>query len=188
LPVELDASRLPWQIGDFDSFLLANQFVVRGLSVRNRHDGIGAPLIAVMKKEDRSGLKRSSAVTAFLRIDGSLADLDQGRCRARLECYSGYSTNAVAIGKQIVPLEADTTAPMAYALNQQMVRELKSFTSSLRKKSAPSNVLPQPFESGKSRWCSSTYVQQSGLVGRGQYAAGGRRVKHFQFCISFTIR
>jgi len=150
LPVELDASKLPWQLDEFDGFLLANQFVVRGLSVRNRRDGIGAPLIAETKKNEQSGLKRCSPITVFLRIDGSLADLDQGRCRARLECYTAYNTDHLVIGRQTVPLEADTTAPMAYGLNQQMVWDIEKiqFLSPVEK--IPSNVyLMQPYEPGK---------------------------------------
>jgi len=150
LSVQLDASQLPWKLEAFEGFLLANQFLVRGLSVRNRRDGVGAPLIAVMQRNDRSGLKRCSPVTAFLRIDGSLADLDQNRCRATLECYSTFATNAVNIGKQSIPLEADTTAPMAYGLNQQMVWELEKLQFLSAEEKVPSDVyLTQPYEPGK---------------------------------------
>ena len=150
LSVQLDASQLPWKLEAFEGFLLANQFLVRGLSVRNRRDGVGAPLIAVMQRNDRSGLKRCSPVTAFLRIDGSLADLDQNRCRATLECYSTFATNSVTIGKQTVPLEADTTAPMAYGLNQQMVWELEKLQFLSAEEKVPSDVyLTQPYEPGK---------------------------------------
>ena len=150
LPVQLETSQLPWKLEEFESFLLANQFVVRGLTVRNRRDGVGTPLIAVMHKNDRSGLKRCAPVTAVLRIEGSLADLDQGRCRAKLECFSAFATNAVAIGTQIVPLEADTTAPMAYGLNQQMVCELEKLQFLSAEEKVPSDVyLTQPYEPGK---------------------------------------
>ncbi|HEX5219205.1 MAG TPA: alpha/beta hydrolase [Verrucomicrobiae bacterium] len=150
LPVELSTSQLPWKLEEFESFLLANQFLVRGLSVRNRRDGVGAPLIAVMHKNDRSGLKRCAPVTAFLRIEGSMADLDQGRCRATLECYSAFATNAVTIGERTVPLEADTTAPMAYGLNQQMVWEIEKLQFLSAEEKVPSDVyLTQPYEKGK---------------------------------------
>ena len=150
LPIELNSSQLPWKLEEFESFLLANQFLVRGLSVRNRRDGVGAPLIAVMHKNDRSGLKRSAPVTAFLRIEGNMADLDQGRCRATLECFSAFATNSVTIGKQAVPLEADTTAPMAYGLNQQMVWELEKLQFLSAEEKVPSDVyLTQPYEPGK---------------------------------------
>lgn len=150
LPVELDASHLPWRLDQFDGFRLANQYVVRGLSVRNRRDGLGTPLIAESKKDERSGLKRCSPLTAFLRIEGTLADVDQGRCRARLECYTAYTTDTLAIGGQTVPLEADITAPMAYALNQQMVWEIEKLQFLSGEEKVPSNVyLMQPYEPGK---------------------------------------
>ena len=150
LPIELDPTQLPWKLDEFEGFLLANQFLVRGLSVRNRRDGIGAPLIAVMHKDSRSGLKRSSPVTSFLRIEGDIGDLDQGRCRGKLECFSAYATNAVMIGKQLVPLEADTTAPLAYGLNQQMVWEIEKLQFLSAEEKVPSNIyFSQPYEPGK---------------------------------------
>jgi len=150
LPVELDASQLPWRLEAFDAFRLANQYVVRGLSVRNRRDGLGTPLIAETQADDRSGLKRCSPITVFLRIEGSLADLDQGRCCARLECYTAFRTDALSIGGQTVPLEADITAPMAYGLNQQLVWEIEKLQFLSGVERIPSNVYPmQPYEPGK---------------------------------------
>ncbi len=43
--IEIDLSQpgFPWPLEDFDQFLLADHFLVRGMSVRNRQRGLGAP-------------------------------------------------------------------------------------------------------------------------------------------------
>jgi hypothetical protein len=43
------------------SFLIAGQFLVRGLSVRNRQPGLGAPLVAVAKIDKKSGSPATAA-------------------------------------------------------------------------------------------------------------------------------
>ena len=150
LPVELNTSGLPWPVEEFDHFLLANQFKVFGLSVRNRRNGIGAPLIAVTKSVRGTTVARTSSATAFLRVTGNLADLDQGRARATLECYSVYTTTNVTIATRSIPLEGDTTAPSAYMMNQSMVWKIEKlqFLSSVEQ--IPSDVYAsQPYEPGK---------------------------------------
>ena len=62
----------------FEKILLADQFRVRGLSVRNREAGVGAPLICVGAAEPGLGIRRSSPATVFLRAPGSLAEIAAG--------------------------------------------------------------------------------------------------------------
>ncbi len=102
----------------FEKFLLADEFRIRGLSVRNRNAGIGAPLIGVAKVGESLRLQRSAPATMFLRLHGSMSDLGSGRTTATLELHSTYNSPSVAVGKLTVPLEADITAPRAYTLNQ----------------------------------------------------------------------
>ena len=44
LQVDFTHGRFPWPVTDFQSFVLAQQYLVRGLSVRNRQCGLGTPL------------------------------------------------------------------------------------------------------------------------------------------------
>jgi pimeloyl-ACP methyl ester carboxylesterase len=150
LPVELNTSGLPWPVEEFDRFLLANHFQVFGLSVRNRRNGIGVPLIAMKMSDWGAAVSRATSTTAFLRITGSLADLDQGRCRATLECYSANTTANVQIGEQVVPLEGDTTAPVAYMMNQATFWQIGRLQFLSPVERIPTDVyLSQPYEPGK---------------------------------------
>jgi len=115
----------PFPLEAIDKFLLADEFRVRGLSVRNRVGGIGAPLIVVGKVNESLRLQRSASATIFLRLEGSLGDLASGRTAATLELHSTFNVPTVAVGKLTVPLEADITAPRAYTLNQSFAWNVK---------------------------------------------------------------
>ncbi len=101
-----------------EKFVLADEFRVRGLSVRNRVGGIGAPLIAVGKVDKSLRLQRSAPATIFLRLRGSISDLASGRTAGTLELHSTFDEPSVTVGKVTVPLEADLTSHRAYTLNQ----------------------------------------------------------------------
>lgn len=139
-----------WSAAEVDRFLLANEFRVHGLTVHNRQSGLGVPLIAVGKPELSHGLARCAPATAFLRITGTLADLEPGQCRARLELYSTFDTPKLRVDDESVPLEADLTAPLAYSLNQRLlwrVGRMQFFSSRER---IPSDVyLTGPYRAGK---------------------------------------
>ncbi|HTL54518.1 MAG TPA: hypothetical protein VL361_02520, partial [Candidatus Limnocylindrales bacterium] len=150
LNLSFDQQHFPWPLEDFDSFILAQRFVVRGLSVRNRQSGVGTPLIAVAKTEPGLKFSRCIPATALLRLEGSLADLDQGRCRGSLELYSGYDTNTVRMGSKMVPLETDTTVALAYSLNQAFLWRLGMMQFLSAKEAVPTDVyLTQPYQPGK---------------------------------------
>ncbi len=109
ISIALDTSQFPWKLEEFEKFLPADQYAVRGVSVRNRTAGIGLPLIAVRKNADKrvSG-GQAAAVTAILRVQGGLAALSAGTARAVLELYSTQDTSTVNTKDGIaVPLESD---------------------------------------------------------------------------------
>ncbi|HWN96680.1 MAG TPA: hypothetical protein VNT99_16750, partial [Methylomirabilota bacterium] len=118
--IEFDLSdeNLSFRRDVFEKFLLADEFRVRGLSVRNRNAGIGAPLIGVGKLDESLRLQRSAPATIFLRLQGSMSGLASGRTVATLELHSTFDEPSVTVGNLTVPLEADLTAPRAYTLNQ----------------------------------------------------------------------
>jgi hypothetical protein len=47
IDLQLDPTRSPSRLGEFDQIVLADAYRVRGLSVRNRDAGIGAPVVCV---------------------------------------------------------------------------------------------------------------------------------------------
>ena len=150
--IELDfkSTAFPWPLENFDRFLVADQFVVRGLSMRNRQPGIGAPLVAVAQPDPATKMSRSIPATVLLRPAGGLAELVQGSLRATLELYSPFETSVTQVGDRTVPLETDTTISLAYTLNQSFVWKLgkMQFLSDVER--IPTGVYPtQPYQPGR---------------------------------------
>jgi pimeloyl-ACP methyl ester carboxylesterase len=144
--IEFQSSSFPWTLSDFDHFALADHFVVRGLSVRNRQPGLGAALAGVTKAGGSNKLSRAVPATALLRIEGGLSELALGRMRASLEVYSPFDESEVKIGGRSVPLETDLTIATAYRLNESYIWGLgmQQFFSAEEK--VPTDVyLAQPF-------------------------------------------
>jgi pimeloyl-ACP methyl ester carboxylesterase len=100
-----------------DKFLAADEFVVRGLSVRNRQSGLGAPLVMVSRRESNQPPTHVPA-TVFMLVSGDMKSWSAGTLHANLLLHSGYGETTITVGDKKVPLETDVTAPMAVALNQ----------------------------------------------------------------------
>jgi pimeloyl-ACP methyl ester carboxylesterase len=150
IDIEFKQPGFPWPLSDYDRFMVADQFMVRGLSVRNRQPGLGAPLVAVSKTDPQSKFRRGFPATVLLRLEGGLADLAQDRLRASLELYSAFDEAAVRVGGQAVPLETDTTIAMAYALNQSFVWSLGMAQFLSAEEKVPTDVyLTQPYRPGR---------------------------------------
>ncbi len=150
MEVDFSYERFPWPLADIESFLIADQFLVRGLSVRNRQPGLGTPLVGVAKKDARIGLARCVPATVFLRVKGGLPDLAAGRCHGSLELYSAFDTTEVRVSERTVPLETDTTVSLAYALNQSLLWRLGMMQFLSFQERVPTDVyLTQPYERGK---------------------------------------
>jgi pimeloyl-ACP methyl ester carboxylesterase len=112
ISIALDTSQFPWKMEEFEKFLPADRYAVRGVSVRNRIAGIGLPMIAV---REESG--QAVPATAILRVEGDLTTLDAGSERASLEIYSTKDTGTVQSKDGIaIPIESDLTAPLAYRM------------------------------------------------------------------------
>jgi pimeloyl-ACP methyl ester carboxylesterase len=148
--VEFTARHFPLDLSLFDQFVVADRYLVRGFSVRNRQAGLGAPLVAVAKAQVNGSYRRALPCTVVLRYDGTLADLTQKPTRASLELHSGSDEEGIRVAGQAVPLETDTTIATAYALNQPLLWRLgmSQFLSS--KEQVRSQVyLTQPYEPGR---------------------------------------
>jgi hypothetical protein len=117
LSISLDTGQLPWEMDEFEKFEPADKYMARGFSVRNRTAGIGVPLIGVKKDSgDSFAGGQAVAVTAFLRVQDNLASLSAGTATASLELYSAQDTSTVLLNNKSIPLDTDTTTPMAYKL------------------------------------------------------------------------
>ena len=153
ISITLDISQFPWEFDEFEEFLPADQYVVRGVAVRNRMGGVGLPLIAIRKTSGkRVPGGQAAAVTAILRVQGDVTDLSAGKARATLELYSTQDTSTTKTkdGTE-VPLESDLTAPMAYMLEGSELFDLglMSFLGREPNKIPDGLYMTEPYRPGK---------------------------------------
>jgi pimeloyl-ACP methyl ester carboxylesterase len=123
LDVRVDRSFLPLDDPEFH-FLPADDYSVWGLSVRVRDSGLGAPLIARREGQPANdpmvrfrGPNLSATVTMFLRVEGSLAEMENG-LSGTLELHTAFEPLNLDVGGRSVPLESDLSATLALALNR----------------------------------------------------------------------
>jgi pimeloyl-ACP methyl ester carboxylesterase len=150
IEVRVDTNAFPFSLDQFETFLSSDQFLIRGLSVRDRQSGLGAPLIAVRKPMGESKLAQRFPATVFARPTGELQTWKAGQLNLSLELYSGYGSNLVQVGDATIPLQTDLTAPVAQALNQDFVWRLGmgQFFSSVEL--IKSDIyLAQPYQPGR---------------------------------------
>ena len=114
----------PFKLDQIQKFYAADEFIVRGLSTRNRDSGLGAPLIAVTEKIGRFQESRRFPATVFLRVSGNVCDWSAGKLSATLELYSAFGTRAVEVNGKRIPLQTDTTVPIAQGLNDSPIWSL----------------------------------------------------------------
>lgn len=157
--VTVDVTRpgFPWSEKHIHEFVAADIYTVRGLSTRAREPGLGVPLIGL---PDRTAFgdkwpayySQGSKVpaTAFLRVNGSIRDMNSAKMKATLELICPYNQTTTKINGRTIPLESDLTAPFAYGLNNAVVWKagLSQFLSG-QQMIKTAVYLPQPYEPGK---------------------------------------
>ncbi len=150
LRVQLDAQRVLVPLEQVERFLPADHFTVRGLSVRNRVSGLGAPLIGVLRKADGATVQMRTAATLLLRTEGGPKEIHDGTAAARLELYFAYDDPKVQVAGREFPLETDLTVPIAHTLNESFVWSLGSMNFFSGHSDRFTGIrLIQPYEKGK---------------------------------------
>jgi pimeloyl-ACP methyl ester carboxylesterase len=125
LEINWQTDQFPWPVEEFETFVAANRYAVRGVRVRNQTAGLGLPLVAVKRPTPESPLGGQVVpATAFLRLSGGLAELSHGTARATIELYSAYEDLQVQVGARSVPLETDLTTTIAYKLEHTTAWDL----------------------------------------------------------------
>jgi pimeloyl-ACP methyl ester carboxylesterase len=124
ITVNLDISNFPWNLEEFEGILAADQFIVEGLSVRNKQAGLGATLIAIPKATNTVTQARRLPATIVLRIAGGLREWSSGQATAAVELYPGYDARELDFAGNKVPLRRDTTIAMANLLSEGWVWSL----------------------------------------------------------------
>jgi len=146
-------------LGDF---VPAADLEVRGLRNRYRQAGIGAPFLAKLITQEGVELPLTSArvstvlrvpVTVFVRYDDLSSGLRAGEFRGRIEIYTESRTTEIEVGNQRVPLEYETSAALAYSLDNSELWEFE-FAGFRSGDALPVNitdglVMLQPYRPGK---------------------------------------
>jgi len=158
-------SGLPFSPEEFSEFHLAFEYAVSGLDVTYSVPGIGAPLFLVRNsgKTDKPGgdrpedrfltrVRQVLAATLFLRIETE-PELDaygNRVYRSRLELYDPMRVNTVQVGDMSVPLETDTTTPLAWmAATSPAPQGIKGLMDPDALKAAQGLYMLQPYQKGK---------------------------------------
>lgn len=155
-------SGLPFSPEEFSGFHLAFEYAVSGLDVNYSVPGIGAPLFLVresgkaddVRQEDRflSRVRQVQAATLFLRIETEpVADAQGNRVyQSRLELYDPMRVNSVQVDGVSVPLETDTTTPLAWmAATSPAPQGIKGLMDPDALKEAQGLYMLQPYQKGK---------------------------------------
>ncbi len=143
-------SDLPVTAAPYQVFTPADEFHVRGLSVRNRSGGLGAPLVASGKRHLDYPVGNASPATLFLRVEGGLREMDSGSCKGWVEVFSPLVRHEVVIAGKAVPIEADMTAQLAYVLENPALWSLGLKMFRLGQMPYPPGIYPiHPYEREK---------------------------------------
>ncbi len=149
-PNEAFDRSLDESLDEFKEFIPADNYRVHGLSVRNRTPGLGLPLIAILRTTPVLPGEPVIPVTAFLRITGGIVYQQRDVVKASLEFYSGFDEAKVTVGSRKVPLETDSTAPLAYKLNDPSIWSQLGISRFFTPRSTKTQLLRvQPYQPGR---------------------------------------
>jgi pimeloyl-ACP methyl ester carboxylesterase len=158
LDVAVRRRGLLWKSEEFDKFLFASDYEVEGMANHYHNFGLGVPLIATRKpapsddpKEKYYPAHQSLPVTAFLRMDSTVAGPAHHARKATLELYDPLQADSVDVGSKKAPLESDLTTPLGYFLaNAKLERfELEGLLRTDKVSPVSGLFMVQPYEKGK---------------------------------------
>lgn len=150
LAITSGVCELSYPMSEYDRIDPSDEFLVRGLSVRNRTGGLGAPLVCSRKRPAGQPVGAVSSATLFVRFDGSFKDLGVRDCRTWLDIYSPLVHSSAEVGGRTVPLETDTTTQLAYLLDNPVLWRLGFEMFRLGEMPFPSDIYPvHPYQKGK---------------------------------------
>lgn len=157
LEITVDEKTLRWSGFRMARFVAVGGFEVRGFLNRYRQAGIGAPLAAELSPlgegpEAEAARKRipprlKVPVTALVRFADLSDGVASGHIRGHVEIFPADSSTTVEIEGRQVPLELESTAALAYQLEDAPVwdTELGGFLSALRPLSPEGLVMLRPY-------------------------------------------
>ena len=134
LHLTMDKSGLSWGGYSLERFVSTTSLKVRGLRNRYRTPGLGASLAASIATgqaspkiagSKRIGPRTKVPVTAILRLKNARASLASGLVSGQLEVYAADQTSAVTVDGQQQTIESDSTAALAYQLNDSPLYDME---------------------------------------------------------------
>ncbi len=123
---------------EFEKFEFVSDYKTNGLPNHYQRFGLGVPLIAIRKPrpgqpelEKHYPPRMAVPMTAFLRIlpTGDSDGLQARTQHGVLELQDPLTTSSVQVANRRVPLECDTTTPLAYFLDKLEYTEYSAATS-----------------------------------------------------------
>jgi pimeloyl-ACP methyl ester carboxylesterase len=145
--VAVNPSGFEWHNRRIAALTPVQEVAIRGLANRYRHPGIGAPLAAatqpiVAENGMQVAPRMKLPMTAMLRLDAPRRQLAQRDLRATLDLYNTHDVATTTVAGKSVPLEADETVVLAYALASPEIweRELEAFFSGVFSESTPTQL------------------------------------------------
>jgi pimeloyl-ACP methyl ester carboxylesterase len=145
--VAVNPSAFEWRNRRIVALTPVQEVAIRGLANRYRRPGVGAPLAAatqpiVAERGIQVAPRMKLPLTAVLRLYAPRRQLAQRELQATLDLYNTYDVDTTTIAGKTVPLEADETAVLAYALASPEIweRELQAFFSGVFSESTPTQL------------------------------------------------
>ncbi len=133
--IDVSFDKAALRVGDREmyGFVPTAELEVKGLGMRYRRPGIGAPLAASVRPVDPAQTggdllapRVKVPATALLRMTKARAALVQSQpLAAALELHLAWEAESVSIAGEQVPLEADPSAALAYAFTDIPIVELE---------------------------------------------------------------
>ena len=135
LVVDGNPDQLTWGGRQLRHFVPVAELSVKGLGMRYRRPGIGAPLAASFAPDpegpgqDLVKVTATVPVTAFLEIEAPATQLAAQTIHASLQVFNAFETRWVEIDGRREPLEVEPTAALAAGLRESRVWawELRGF-------------------------------------------------------------
>jgi hypothetical protein len=133
ISVAFDPAQLRTRGRELYQFMPLAEFEVKGLAMRYRSPGIGAPLAASMRPLEGAAPGRDLVaprlkvpLTALLRIPDARRALVEGQpLTATLELHLAWDADSVSIAGEKVPLESQPTAAMALTFTDLPIAEVE---------------------------------------------------------------
>ncbi len=115
-----------WRAEEFERFELVSDYEMEGLENSYQTFGLGAPLIAVRKRTDRSaGFEQyyppslAMPMTAFCEVQ--VSDDGGPTYRVKMRLIDPLETSVVSVEGRDIPLESEYTLPLAYYLSDPLL-------------------------------------------------------------------